>query len=200
MARFAESLLLASFALLAWFVIAYIPADVSLRGSLKGWPMAELSEESPASQEPLRQLPTLEDWALRIIEVAAPEEIPDFQTLAEPYVAARSAGRRRSKRGPGALGSGLDVVTALTPVALLMCEVAKGVLVETAKDAISHRGARIFRKKAQPETAAPPLLTAEILALVRTRVIEVAINAGAEPEKARVMADALVGILLDSKG
>jgi hypothetical protein len=83
------------------------------------------------------------------------------------------------------------VVTALTPVALLMCHVAKGVLVGTAKDAISHRGARIFRKKAQPEAAAPLPLTAQRLASVRTRVLEEAIGAGVEPDRARAMAVAI---------
>ncbi|TJZ94960.1 hypothetical protein [Actinacidiphila oryziradicis] len=160
--------------------------------------MAGLSEESSASQEPA-QLPSTENWALRIIEVVAPEEIPAFRTLAEPYVAARSMGRLRGMRGPGALGSGLDVVAALTPVALLMCDVAKGVLAETAKDAITHRVTKIFRKKALTEAAVPLPLTAERLASARSRALKAAIDAGVEPEKARAMVDALIGSLLDSR-
>jgi hypothetical protein len=157
--------------------------------------MAELSEESPASP----QLPSLEIWALRIIEVVAPEELPAFQTLAEPYIMARSVGRLRRMRGPDTLGSGLDAAAAFTTIALLMCDVAKGVLVDTTKEAISRRATRVFRSR-WPEDAAVPLsLTAEGLASARSRALKAAIDADVEPEKARAIADAMVGALLDIK-
>ena len=158
--------------------------------------MAELSEESPASQEP-PQLPSLEIWALRIIEVVAPEELPAFETLAEPYIMAQSVGRLHRLRGPATLGSGLAAVVTLTPIALLMCDVAKGVLVDTTKEAISRRVVRVFRRRQPGEAAVPLPLTAERLASARGLAIKAGIDAGVEPEKARAMADAMVGALLD---
>jgi hypothetical protein len=136
------------------------------------------------------------DLVRDVVTEVAPEELPLLAGLAgfDDATAVQRLGGEVRRREP--LGFGLGEVAALvTPVVWLAVDQATQQIVGTwvqnrvARTGIALR--RVFRRSAPPPVVIPAL-TREQLALVRRSVLTMAAQRGLEPERAAVIADAVV--------
>ncbi|MFK0116374.1 hypothetical protein [Streptomyces sp. NPDC090994] len=133
-----------------------------------------------------------------VVAEVAPEETPLVAGLAG--IDDATAVRRLSGRGRREpLGFGLGEVAALvTPVVwLVVHQVAQqvaGTVVDSATGRVRSAARRLLRRPAEVVTVPP--LTPEQLADVRDAVLETAARRGVEPERAAVIADAVVARLV----
>ncbi|MFH9763623.1 hypothetical protein ACH4MJ_26870 [Streptomyces anulatus] len=138
----------------------------------------------------------LRDLVQDVVTEVAPEELPLIAGLAgfDDATAVRRLGGGDRRREP--LGFGLGEVAALvTPVVWLALDQAVQRILGTWVDkVITETGTalrRLFRRPASEPVTIPPL-TPEQLALVRESVLTMAARRGLEPERATVIADAVV--------
>ncbi|MDG9681223.1 hypothetical protein QC334_00480 [Streptomyces sp. DH18] len=138
----------------------------------------------------------LRDLVRDVVTQVAPEELPLVAGLAgfDDATAVRRLRGRDRRREP--LGFGLGEVAALvTPVVWLALDQAVQRILGTWVDqAITGTGTtlrRLFRRPVSEPVTIPPL-TPEQLALVRESVLTMAARRGLEPERATVIADAVV--------
>jgi hypothetical protein len=131
-----------------------------------------------------------------VVAEVAPEELPLLAGLAvfDDVTAVQRLGSEVRRREP--LGFGLGEVAALvTPVVWLAVDQATQQIVGTwVQNRIARTGIalrRVFRRSA-PQPVVIPALTREQLALVRRSVLTMAAHRGLEPERAAVIADAVV--------
>jgi hypothetical protein len=145
------------------------------------------------NQQPIAELSRV------IISQVAPRELPVFGPVSRAWFANPQPTRLRTG-GDEALGYGLtDAVPVLTPFVLAaVTQVASYLfdrlgtaLIDTAKDAISDRVARIFRR----DSAVPALSQAQ-LSEIRKTVMTVAQAAGVPVQQSSLVADALIGHLV----
>jgi hypothetical protein len=145
------------------------------------------------NQQPIAEL------ARAIITQIAPRELPLFGPVSRAWFADPKPTRLRAG-GDKALGYGLTdtiplitpfVLVAVTQVASYLSDVLSRALADTAKDAISERVARLFRR----DSASPTSLSQAQLSDIRKTVMEVAHAAGVSDQQSSLVADALVGHL-----
>lgn len=136
------------------------------------------------------------DLVRDVVTEVAPEELPLLAGLArfDDATAVQRLGGGVRRREP--LGFGLGEVAALvTPVVWLAVDQATQKIVGTwVENRVARTGTalrRIFRRSATEPVVIPPL-TREQLALVRRSVLTMAAQRGLEPERAVVIADAVV--------
>jgi hypothetical protein len=136
------------------------------------------------------------DLVRDVVTEVAPEELPLIAGLAgfDDARAVRRLGGRDRRREP--LGFGLGEVAALvTPVVWLAVDQAAQRIVGTWVDnGITRTNTalrRLFRRAASEPVTLPPL-TREQLLLVRESVLTMAARRGLDPERATVIADAVV--------
>ena len=120
------------------------------------------------------------------------------------------AGPPRARAEP--LGSGIGgTVTLITPVVLLVITKVLDHLADKVGERVADRGPgamrriwrRLLRRRRPPELLSPavvPMLTAGQLAEVRQVAFDTARRAGLREAKAELLADALVGGLVQSPG
>jgi len=149
------------------------------------------------------------ELARSAVSKAAPEELPLFRATSEAYFEdpdALAVQRSRDEM----LGFGVDAALVLvTPVALAVARDVLNFVIqevraqarEHGKDAIDGLVARLLHRGGKPETPVPPsepdpsTLTKEQLAEVRSLAVEKARQLKLAPERAELLADALVGSL-----
>lgn len=136
------------------------------------------------------------DLVRQVVTEVAPEELPLLAGLAEfdDATAVQRLGGEVRRREP--LGFGLGEVAALvTPVVWLAVDQATQQIVGTwVQNRVARTGAalrRVFRRSASEPVVIPPL-TREQLVLVQRSVLTMAAQRGLEPERAAVIADAVV--------
>ena len=138
------------------------------------------------------------------IEGAAPEELPLFPAVSEAYLEGRDVTGEQG--GDEMLGFGVDAaVVLLTPVALTVAKDVLGFLrVQLAKQAAKHGESLVDRlfdrllRRGDDEPAAEPEpaeLTDEQLDQVRDFALQKAKLLKLPDEKAKLLADSLVGSL-----
>ena len=139
-----------------------------------------------------------EQLARSVVQRVAPEENEIFDAVAvayrrDPQRLARGASRDEM------LGFGVDAAMALlTPIALgAAAEVVRYLAVESAGALeVRPRLQRILRRRdKRREVPAPAALDPAKRAAVREIVLEKCRQAGVEPERAELVADAVVGVL-----
>jgi hypothetical protein len=146
------------------------------------------------------------DVARDLVARAAPEELPLFRTVSTAYF--RDPGRSRQRadtESPLAFGVG-EGAALLLPIALPVAqEVLRFLLAEAQKAVKAESGPlaqawvrHLFRHLRPPEQSngKGPALTAEQLARVRAIAVAKARGLQLPPEKADLLADALVGGLV----
>ncbi|MFB7763320.1 hypothetical protein [Streptomyces xiamenensis] len=131
-----------------------------------------------------------------VVTEVAPEELPLLAGLAGLDDATAVQRLGGELRRPEPLGFGLGEVAALvTPVVWLAVDQAAQQIVGTwVQNRVARTGnalRRVFRRSAPPPVVIPAL-TREQLALVRRSVLTMAEQRGLEPERAAVIADAVV--------
>jgi hypothetical protein len=138
------------------------------------------------------------------VEQAAPEELPLFRPTSEAFFEDPAALERRDGRDE-LLGFGVDAALVLvTPVALsvardvvrFVADQVRSRLASEGEGAVQHALDRIFKRGAAgaaAEAAATPELSDEELARVRAIALEKAEQLKLPPEKAGLLADAIVG-------
>lgn len=142
----------------------------------------------------------------------APEELPLFRATSEAYFENPKALEGR-EAGDEMLGFGVDAALILvTPVALAVSRDVLNFIVAQVREKAREHGAeaidrlfdRLLKRKEKPAAAAPtpapaqpepPDLTEEQLEEVRTLALEKARQLKLAPDKAELLADALVGSL-----
>ena len=139
-----------------------------------------------------------ERLARSVVQRVAPEENEIFDAVAvayrrDPQRLARGVSRDEM------LGFGVDAAMALlTPIALgAAAEVVRYLAVESAGALeVRPRLQRILRRRDKRQEAAPPAaLDPAERAAVREIVLEKCRQAGVEPDRAELVADAVVGVL-----
>ncbi|MEU7004080.1 hypothetical protein [Nonomuraea sp. NPDC046570] len=143
----------------------------------------------------------MRDVVRAVIAEVAPEELPIVDGLRQfddETAVARLAGRGTA-RDP--LGFGLEeIVYIATPVVwVALDESMRRVVGQAVDDLRVPRGARrllrrVFRRRAAPLVV--PALTAEQVADVRRRILELSEKSGLEPERAETLADRVATHLL----
>ena len=141
----------------------------------------------------------------RVVERAAPEELPLFRPTSEAFFADPTALERREGRDD-MLGFGVDsALVLLTPVALAVARDVVDFVVAQVRSRLHDEGEsavqgaldRVFRRgDRKPETAAAGAdaeLTDEELGRVRTIALEKARQLRLSPDRAVLLADAIVG-------
>lgn len=138
------------------------------------------------------------ELARAIVSQVAPHELPLFGPVSRAWFADPKPTRLRTS-GDKALAYGLmEAIPVLTPFVLAaVSQVANYLLaslsnaaVDTAKDAISERVARLFRRD-----SAPLPLSQEQLSDIRKTVMRVAQAAGVPDQQSTLVTDALIGHL-----
>lgn len=133
-----------------------------------------------------------------IVEVA-PEELPVVDGLRQfddETAVARLAGRG-TRREP--LGFGLEeIVYIATPVVWVALDEGVRRVVGRAVDGTPRGAKRLLRKlfRRRSEPLVVPALTAEQVAGVRRRILELSEKSGLDPERAEVLADRVAAHLL----
>lgn len=156
----------------------------------------------PSERETSMVIPALSDWALEVVKAQAPSEVPAFVTLTQPYLTDDGLLRRvRRGRSDEALGSGMEGAAYLTPAVLFMCQAAWSVLMgavqENASQGLSRLFERVRHRKEPREVATPAVLDVETIRRARQRAMERGVAEGLDEPKARALADAVMGALLD---
>ncbi|WP_196255659.1 hypothetical protein ACN26Y_21955 [Micromonospora sp. WMMD558] len=140
----------------------------------------------------------LVDLARPVVDRFSPGETELFPLLSEAHFADPRAYAEPERRG-GPLTFGVpEVLVLLTPVALAAMTEAVRYVAERAMrkghQVTSAALRRVFRGRPDGPAEAPPLeLTAQEWAEVRGIVERVAVRGGVEPERAAMIADAVVG-------
>ena len=143
------------------------------------------------------------ELARTAVERAAPEELPLFRPTSEAFFADPAALERREGRDD-MLGFGVDsALVLLTPVALAVARDVVDFVVAQVRSRLHDEGEsavqgaldRLFRRgDARPEAAAADAdLTDEELGRVRTIALEKARQLRLSPDRAVLLADAIVG-------
>jgi hypothetical protein len=150
------------------------------------------------------------DLARVAVERTAPEELPLFRPTSEAFFQDPDAVPRRGGRDE-LLGFGVDAAVVLvTPIALSVArDVARFVadqlrsrLAKEGEGAVQRALDRVFKREAKPDAAdapaaaaaaAPPELTDEELERVRAIALEKAQQLRLPPDRAGLLADAIVG-------
>jgi hypothetical protein len=145
------------------------------------------------------------ELARTAVERAAPEELPLFRPTSEAFFADPTALERREGR-EDMLGFGVDsALVLLTPVALAVARDVVDFVVTQVRSRLHDEGEsavqgaldRLFRRgDKKPETTAgdaDPELTDEELGRVRTIALEKARQLRLSPDRAVLLADAIVG-------
>jgi hypothetical protein len=147
------------------------------------------------------------DLARRIIEQAAPEELPLLRSTSERYFADPEKALGKRRREQEVLGFGAEAVVALlSPIVLaVVTDVLKDLAADVARAAGTRSIAtiraslrRLLRLgPAAPETASPEIapITPEQLALVRRSAFDRALALDLSEARATLLADALIGSL-----
>jgi hypothetical protein len=145
------------------------------------------------------------ELARAAVERAAPEELPLFRPTSEAFFADPTALERREGRDD-MLGFGVDsALVLLTPVALAVARDVVDFVVAQVRSRLHDEGEsavqgaldQLFRRgDEKPETAAADAdaeLTDEELGRVRTIALEKARQLRLSPDRAVLLADAIVG-------
>jgi hypothetical protein len=146
------------------------------------------------------------ELARTAVERAAPEELPLFRPTSEAFFADPTALERREGRDD-MLGFGVDsALVLLTPVALAVARDVVDFVVAQVRSRLHDEGEsavqgaldRLFRRgdRQKPDTAAAEAdaeLTDEELGRVRTIALEKARQLRLSPDRAVLLADAIVG-------
>jgi hypothetical protein len=167
------------------------------------------------SSEPGERL-LIAQVAREVVAREAPEEEEVFDPMADAFFAGT---QRRTTKDDDMLGFGVsDVAIALTPVVLAMTDdVVKYLWAETVKAMRGqaaeriHAAVRALFKRAGEGARSPAAsaaaattpgvpVTPALLAEIRKRCVVTAIGLGIKPERAGVLADAVVGQLAVSDG
>ncbi|MER7459351.1 hypothetical protein [Micromonospora sp. NPDC126480] len=137
--------------------------------------------------------------ARTVVARLAPEELPAFDLLAQPYLTGTDTSAEGDRLGFGVV----EAVTTVTPVVTLVCAGVVGALLRGAEGELEQLGGRATRGlfgalRRRPAVTAPPRVewTREQLAEVRSVAAGRAAALGVEPELASAIADAVVGALL----
>lgn len=161
--------------------------------------MALESTSSEERRPAARRVPVRTVVREVVTEVAA-HELPVVDGLFrfDDAVVVRRLRRGGARREPLGFGLG-DVVVLVTPVVWLVLDEIAAKIVGGAVDSVSGRvrrlARRVFRKGRAASVEVPPL-TSEQLAEVRRRVVAEAVARGLSPEKAELIADAVVARLV----
>lgn len=152
------------------------------------------------------------DVAREVVRQLEPEELAVFDDIAEFWVSGRSRGRRRGREPGAAVGFGIEAVL----LSELLFPIISGALGQTLGTSITERAGhrlRLTRKAAVNAAAAAPAggagggrvsedarLTVEQLRSVHEVCLRDAATLGMTPEKALLLADAVVGALSATPG
>src|SRR4051794_7034235 len=141
------------------------------------------------------------------VSAVAPEELPLFRATSEAYFADPSASAPK-RSGDEMLGFGVEAALVLvTPAALSVARAVVNAVVaeigakagDGAKGVVDRLAARLLHREAPGDgadgEAAVPLLTQEQLREVRAVALANAQRLELEPDRAQLLADALVGSL-----
>ncbi|WP_436496293.1 hypothetical protein [Actinokineospora sp. HUAS TT18] len=143
-------------------------------------------------------VPTVRDLARELVETLAPEELPTFDAVAEPYLTDPRRAERRLRDHDDPMGFGLgDALAMMTPVIALVSGSVVTALSDTLSDSLRSQGAKLLRKVTKKKELPPAAeWSAEQLAEVREIALKRALDLGMKPGKAEALADAVVGALV----
>jgi hypothetical protein len=139
----------------------------------------------------------------------APQELPLFRATSEAYFKdpEKTLANRGAKDDPLGFGAG-EAVVLLTPVVLaISADVVKFLLEEVKKSAKDQSAAfigemvkQMFKKVSPATKEKPPALTPEQLAQVRQIAVKKARQLKLSDDRAKTLADAIVGGLAVASG
>ena len=144
------------------------------------------------------------DLARVAVERTAPEELPLFRPTSEAFFEDPDAVPRRGGRDE-LLGFGVEAAVVLvTPVALSVARDVARFVADQLRSRLAHEGEgavqraldRVFKREATPEAptaAGSPELSDEELERVRAIAFEKAQQLRLPPDRAGLLADAIVG-------
>jgi hypothetical protein len=146
-------------------------------------------------------VPSARELAHELVEALAPEELPSFALVAEPYLTDPRRAEKQLRDHDDPMGFGLgDALAMATPVIALVSGSVVTALSDSVAASVRDAGGKLVRKitrKAKPhELPAAPEWTPEQLDEIREVALARALDLGMKKAKAATLADALVGALL----
>ncbi|MGH3864124.1 hypothetical protein [Actinokineospora sp.] len=145
-------------------------------------------------------VPSARELAHELVETLAPEELPSFALVAEPYLTDPRRAEKQLRDHDDPMGFGLgDALAMATPVIALVSGSVVTALSDSVAASVRDAGGKLVRKLTRKKPVElPPAKewTSEQLDEIREVALARALDLGMKKAKAETLADALVGALL----
>ncbi|SDH83093.1 hypothetical protein SAMN05192558_105254 [Actinokineospora alba] len=143
-------------------------------------------------------VPSARELAHDLVETLAPEELPSFALVAEPYLTDPRRAEKQLRDHDDPMGFGLgDALAMATPVIALVSGSVVTALSDSVAASVRDAGGKLVRKLTRKKELPPAQeWTPEQLDEIREVALARALDLGMKKAKAETLADALVGALL----